>query len=283
MFEQRKATICWPNLVDRCVLTSSSANFTRPLDRLQRRVLKDRAITTDTTFSITATLDKSRPVGVVAVFSHNLSAEAQWRVRLYDEADALLEDSGYVDAWPPVFQSFELAWENDNFWSGQIDDEERDRFTPQMAWFADKSWYCKKVVVDITDDGNADAYIEAGRLFFADVFQPEYNVSFGVQWAQEDPSEVDPALDGTEYFDVRPQLRACSMAFDWLDESEAFARLLRLRRDVGQTGEVFFAQQLAIDSTYIQRTMLCRAETSDPVVHPDAARYTHALSLREIL
>lgn len=282
-FEQQKATLCWPNLIDKCTLVSSSSNHTRPIDRLQKRVLKDRAITTDTTFSITATLDKSRPLGVVALFSHNISVDGLWRVRVYDDVDALLEDSGWMDAWPAVFQSTELAWEDDNFWSGQASDEDRVRFTTQMIWFADRSWYAKKVVIDIADDTNSDSYISIGRAFIADVFQPDYNISYGIRWAMVDSSSIETALDGTEYFDKIPQVRECTMAFDWLSETEAFSRLFRMRRDVGITEEVLFAQRLILDTYWLQRTMLCRASQADPVTHPDVARHTHGLSLKEIL
>lgn len=282
-FAQRKATICWPNLIDLCTLASDSSNYTRPLDRIQQRVLKDRAITTDTTFSITLTLDASRTVACVAAFSHNLSVEAQWRIRLYDAADVLLEDSGFFDVWPSLFQSYELAWENDAYWSGQPNNEDRSRFTAQASWFADRAWYCKKVVIDFTDDNNPDEFVELGRVFLGDAYQPDYNFSYGVQWLVDDSSAVDEALDRTEYFDEKTKVRESSMAFDWLSEGEAFARMFRLRNDVGITGEVFFAQQLVADGTYYQRSMLCRAASVDPVSHPDAARFTHALSFREII
>jgi len=281
-FAQNKVTLCWPNLIDRCTLTSA-ATYTRPLDRLQRRVLKDRAITTDTTFDFTAELDMSRPVAVAGLLSHNLSVTAQWRVRIYDETDELLEDSGLIDVWPSVFQSTDLEWEDDNFWAGKPSEEDRARFTPQAIWFASQAWFAAKVLINIADDANTDSYIQIGRAFLSDVFQPEYNISYGIRWGHTDPSEVDNALDGTEYFDKRPKVRECSMALDWLSESEAFGRLFRLQRDVGITDEVLFTQQLNQDLTFLQRTMLCRLAQIDPVTHPDAARYTNALSLTEIL
>lgn len=282
-FEQNKVTLCWPNLADKCVLTSSSANFARPLNRLQKRVLKDRAITTDTTLSITATLDKPRPVGCVGLFSHNLSADARWRVCLFDAADALLEDSGWQDVWPSVFQSYELAWEDDSFWLGKPDEEDLARFTTQAIWFADKAWQVKKVVIDIADDTNPAGSLHFGRLFLSDVYQPAVNMSYGVRWTVRDESEIDQALDKTKYFASAPRLRACSFALDWLSEDEAFSRLFRMRRDIGITDEVLFAQELAITPRWIQRTMLATAAQADPVTHPDAARHTHALSLEEIL
>ena len=109
-FENNKVTLCWPNLIDKCAL-SSGATFTRPLNRIQKRVLKDRAITTDTTFDFTAQLDTPRSVGVVGLFSHNLSVTAQWRVRLYDDADGLLQDSGFIDVWPALCETPALPWD----------------------------------------------------------------------------------------------------------------------------------------------------------------------------
>ncbi|WP_339678372.1 hypothetical protein [uncultured Zhongshania sp.] len=281
-FAQNKVTLCWPNLIDKCTLTSA-ATYTRPLNRLQRRVLKDRAITTDTTFDFTATLDTSRPVAVAGLLSHNLSVTAQWRIRLYDDADELLEDSGLIDVWPSVFQSAELAWEDDNFWEGKPSEEDRARFTPQAIWFAETAWFAAKALIDISDDDNADGYIQIGRAFLSDVFQPEYNISYGVRWGHADPSEIDRVPDGTEYFNKLPKARECSMVFDWLNEAEAFGRLFRLQRDVGITDEIIFSQQLNQDIIFLQRTMLCRLGQIDPVTHPDAARYTNALSLTEIL
>lgn len=281
-FEQNKVTLCWPNLIDRCALSSAST-FLRPLTRLQKRVLDDRAITGDTSPAITVTLDQPRAVGVVAMFAHNLSAQATWRVRVYDDADQLLEDSGTQDVWPALFQSYELAWESEHFWAGTISEEDRERFTSQAIWFADKAWIAAKIVIDISDGTNAEGVVSLGRLFLGDVFQPEYNISYGIRWGFTARSTVGETEGKVRYFRKEPELRQCSMSFDWLSEAEAFSRLFRMRRDVGITEEMLFAQQLNKDIRFLQRTMLCTAERPDPIVHPDAARHTHALSLTEIL
>ncbi|POP53058.1 hypothetical protein C0068_08175 [Zhongshania marina] len=246
-------------------------------------MLKDRAITTDLTSQFTATLADNKPVGVVGLFGHNLSADATWRIRLYDDSDELLEDSGIINAWPAAYSSLELAWENPNFWTGIPDDEDRSRFTPQAIWMADKNWYAKKAVIDIVDENNTDGFVAIGRGFLSEVYQPEYNFSYGVQWTFSDPTQADEALDSTEYFDAKPQKREVTMAFDWLSEQEAFSRMFRLRRDLGVSGEVLFFHRINVDSTYPQRTMLARPSQIDPVAHPDAARHSHALSLKEIL
>jgi hypothetical protein len=281
-FAKNKVAICWPNLIDAGVLTTSNT-FTRPLDRLQSRVLKDRAITTDLTSQFTMTLAISKPVGVVGLFSHNLSSDATWRVRLYDSTDVLLEDSGTINVWTPVYTSLELPWEDPAFWSGVPSDEDRSRFTPQAIWLADKNWYVKKVIIDLIDTGNADDFVSIGRGFLSEVYQPEYNISYGVQWTFSDPTGIDEALDSTEYFDVKPRKREVSMAFDFLSESDAFSRMFRMRRDLGISGEALFFHRINIDPTYQQRTMLARPSQIDPVTHPDAARHTHALALKEII
>ncbi|CAA0103621.1 hypothetical protein [Zhongshania aliphaticivorans] len=281
-FAQNKATLCWPNLVDKCTL-SSEATFTRPLDRIKARVLKDRAITTDLTCQFTATLDTDRPVGVVALISHNLSVDAQWRVRIYDAADALLEDSGLVDVWLPVFSTSELAWEDSNFWSGKPTNEDRARFTPQAIYLAGKNWYVKKIVIDLVDEANTDGFIQIGRMFLSNVFQPTYNFAYGIRWGLNDPTEIDKTLDQTEYFDEQPQTREVTIAFDWISEAEAFSRFFRMRREVGVSREVLFFHQINVDIRFTQRTMLARVSQTDPVVHPDAARHTHSLTLKELI
>jgi hypothetical protein len=281
-FEQSKVALCWPNLIDDGTLTTSNT-FTRPLDRLQSRVLKDRAITTDLTSQFTMTLAADKPVGVVGLFAHNLSADATWRIRVYDNVDALLEDSGTVTVWTTVYTTAELPWESPSFWSGMPDDEDRSRFTPQAIWLADKNWYAKKVIIDLIDAANTDGFVSIGRGFLSEVYQPEYNITYGVQWTFSDPTEIDDALDSTEYFDIKPQTREVTMAFDYLTEADAFSRMFRMRRDLGVSGEALFFHQINIDPTYAQRTMLARPSQIDPVTHPDAARHTHALALKEIL
>lgn len=281
-FAQNKVALCWPNLIDTCTLTTANT-FTRPLNRLQARVLKDRAIATDLTSQITITLPDNKPVGVVGLFGHNLSADATWRIRVYDDADVLLEDSGVTNVWQSVYTSLELPWESPAFWSGVPADEDRSRFTPQAIWLADKNWYAKKVIIDLVDENNIDGFVAIGRGFLSEVYQPEYNISYGVQWTFSDPTQIDEALDSTEYFDIKPQKREVTMAFDFLSEADAFSRMFRLRRDLGISGEALFFHQINIDATYPQRTMLARPSQIDPVIHPDAARHTHALSLKEIL
>lgn len=287
---ERHVTLCWPNRIDEASLSGGSWSATLPRDHLQTGAMAEVAESADLLLASTQfdiTLPRFRPVGVAALSNHNMSADARWRVRFFRDTDALEEmwDSGWIQAWPSIYATAELAWEDTNFWSGIPFEDDRKDFTP-LAWvFSDNPQVCRLVRFEIDDPNNADGAVRLGRCFVGDAWQPDYNASYGIQYGHEIGTEFETAGDPeqTEYADVKSPKRTVSFSLDHLSEEEGVRRALALQRKQGLHGEVLFTEYKTPGALAFSRTFIGRLSSVDPLTHPYFSTYTNTINLKEIL
>lgn len=86
----------------------------------------------------------------------------------------------------------------------------------------------------ITDTGNPDGYVEAGRLVMGEYLEPTANMNYGFKTDVVDRSVVTRTRGGVWRSDTRVPYRKVSASFSWLTTSEASdlirAKMLRGRR-----------------------------------------------------
>lgn len=288
MLESNKTTLCWPNYIDQSVLSGGSWESELPLNHLQSPIFSQFSQTTDANPASTlfkVELPKQRPVAVVALAAHNLSATAMWRVRVwFDSAETQLAwDSGTVDVWPSVFNTNELAWENDNWWSGTITDDDRDSFTPLATQFLPVQ-IAAAVTVELFDSANPDGHVVIGRVMVADAWQPVNNNDWGIQYGYQIATTFETAgdADQTEYADPKTPRRTVTFDLSYLNEAEAF-RLLSLQRDQGVHGDVLYTPNISPGPTSFAQTFIGRLNQPNPITHPYLRDFTAGISLLEKL
>lgn len=287
---ERRVTLCWPNRIDEAVLSGGSWSGGLPRDHLQTPVMAEVAESSDllpssTRFDIT--LPRFRTIAVAALCKHNLSVDARWRVRLFRDETASEEmwDSGWLPAWPSIYSSSELNWEDSNFWSGVPFEEDRQDFTP-LAWaFADRPQVCRLVRFEIEDTNNADGVVRIGRCFVGDAWQPQYNAAYGIQYGHDIGTEFESAgnAEMTEYADVKAPKRTVTFSLDHLSEEEGVRRALALQRKQGLHGEVLYTEHKTPGPMAFSRTFMGRQVSVDPLTHPYYATYANTINLKEIL
>lgn len=285
--ETNKLTLCWPNHIEKSTITGGSYTTQRPVINAKNKIFAKKARSTDTTLSSTQAvvqIEQAKPVYVVSIAAHNFSVDSQIRIRVYSDTagTSLLYDSGVINAWPAVYSTAQLEWEYDNFWFGQIDEEGRESFTPLFTHFLPEVQIAKNVTIEIIDEANVNGYVEYGRILVADAWQPDINVSYGINFGYDNNTVVERADDNTEYFDVKRQKRTMSFMFGRLDEQEAFTRLYSLQRQQGISKEILVAYNLVNTSENYQRMFIGRASQLDPISQPFIDNYEASLSLLEI-
>ncbi|MES3674595.1 hypothetical protein QC589_01425 [Halomonas elongata] len=283
-------TLCWPNHIDEAALSGGGWEAALPLDQLLNPVMADQARTLDAdpaNTQFTATLSRSRPIGVVALAKHNISTTAEWRVRVYFDAagNDLAWDSGWGQVWPSIYATSELEWEYDNFWTGTIDDDERTDFTALATMFLDSPQIARRIDVEISDAGNPDGYVTLGRCLISDAWQPEYNMAYGVTYGYDIGTEFETAGDPgmTEYADPKTPKRTVTFALKHLSQEEGFRRALALQRTQGLHGEVLYTESAEANQSSFAKTFIGRQVSVDPLEHPYYANYANSISLKEIL
>lgn len=284
-------TICYPNRVVESTLAGGSWVSTLPLNNLKDRVIKKRARSVDLTAANTkfnATWTRARPISVIALAGHNFSTSATIQIKIYDEAamTTLLYDSGVVNVWPSIYESTDLEWEYDNFWLGTVNDLDRDNFTPLFTHFVniEATPIAKYMTVEMFDTTNSDGYVEIGRLFFGDAWQPTLNASLGLQFGYSTSTGVESTLDDTEYFDRRTPKRSVNFNLDHLVVNEAFGRVFDIQRQQGIDGEILFAYTKQDVLYSYERRFLGRLSQLDAIAEPYVdTRHQVPLSIIEII
>jgi len=240
-----------PNIVDGGALSGGA--WQAPLANLQDRRLTRLARSTtaakaDTQFTLD--LGRSASMSVVAVVRHNLSTAAVWRLRVasdaaftspvYDSALDLPPGASPVLplAWPTIYPIDTLEWEDDNFWTGTVSEEERRVYPSILLIVLPRLTAGRYVRIEIEDEANPDGYVELGRLFVGRAWRPQYNASTGASIGWETDTAVQRALSGTPYFDRKAGRRVTRFELNVLSRDEAMAGVFELQRRAGLDGEI---------------------------------------------
>jgi hypothetical protein len=289
MLDTTKVALCYPNYTDSSLLSGGSYLPTLPLSYAQQRVLAQRARSTDllpASTQFTITLPQYYPVGAIAIASHNFTTLANIRVRAYTDVTqtTLLYDSGLINVWPAIYDSSrDLEWEYDNFWLGTPGASDLVKFTPLFTNFF-VPVIAQSVLVEIFDPTNPKGYVEFGRVFISNIFQPQFNMVYGVNFGYDNFTQIDSALDVTEYFDRKRQKRTMQFSLDAMQDLEAFQSLYAMKRDLGTDGELIVAYNL--DTTqpdFFARTFLARNKALNAISQPYISRFTTSLDFIEII
>lgn len=265
--------LAFPNRADEATLSGGSWSASMPLTNLQNRRITIYARSANAALASTkfdCALTRTRGVRVVGLINHNLSLQALVRLRGGDDATfaSVAYDSGWVEAWPAVYPTLTLEWEDDNWWTGKLSEEDRAGYTANHLFILPRITLGRYWRVEIDDTANASGYIQIGRLFVAGQWQPTRNISYGTSIQFEDKSLIEEAIGGAEYFDARPRYRVTRAALDWMDQDEGFARALELQRKQGISEEVLLIYDPDDTVHRIRHSYLGRLRTLSPIEHP---------------
>lgn len=280
--------LAFNNRADEAVLAGGAWSVTMPLDNLQDRLLSKPARSTDATLAstqFTIALAQARPVRAIVLARHNLDLQGKYRLTAYSDAGLTVQeyDSGWQSAFPAMFDTTSLEWEDDNWWAGTISEEERAGYFWSVIHLLPAVVFQRYWKVEIDNTTNPDGYIDVGRLFIANGWTPAYNMSYGqsVKWESRD--EIEEAIDGTEYFDERPGYRVERFTLNYLTESEAMALALDMQRLAGITREVLFVYDPADSLHFYRRSFLGRVRQLSPIEQVHYNIHSTAYEIKELL
>lgn len=301
-------SLSYPNRIDEATLSSSGLTFvsTLPLVNVQDKVLKKVARTTacNATLSLNINLAvESRSIGCVALINHNLSTSATVRFRGYSgltgAGNLRFDSTTSYFAWPVIWPSDGgyIPWEQKNFWRGTVEEDQRKSYTHVAVFYAPANALCQSIKIDITDTSNPDGYLEVGRLFMGRTVEPTYNPEWGdISQGYVDLTEVQRAGDNTKYFYTKPKMRTLELSLKHLSQAEALSGFYDAQREVGLSGEVFYAFSkpeyianattninMTSDKNFYARTFLANFAQLDPVSMVYYNGFSTAIKLEEII
>ncbi len=282
-----KLTLCYPDRCESATLSAGAWRTFLPVKNLKSVPLGVVARTTNAALSSTEVrldLGISRAIGVLVLCNHNLSSVAKYRVQGSTVSDftSAVHDSGWLDAWPSLWPTEALDWEDDRWWDGKITEEERAGYTANLIHTLPES-YARYWRLLIDDTTNADGYIQAGRLILAQAWQPSVNMDWGNKLGYETDTQSETTLSGARYFDSRPQRRLFSCQLSWLNDDEAYGRILEMMRACGLNRELFVLTDPDDSVNSIRRNFLATFRQLNAIESPYLNAHSIALEFTEVL
>lgn len=249
----------YSNQIDTAGLSGGSWHASYPLTNLQTRNLGEKARTTNALAAssvLNLDLGSAQTIGVVALVAHNLSAAATVRIQgssaadqsvaLYDSTALVYSGSDYAMALP----------------------------TPVAARY----WR-----ISISDTSNPAGYVQMGRVFCGWAFKPTNPIDWNPALGVDSKTVVMEALDGTEYFDERPNHRVFQGQWSWLSDPEAYSFLIAIQRSHDVSREIY----LIADDTDLNyrgtRNFLARFRQLSPIEWPYLNAHSCGIELGELL
>lgn len=263
----------FPNRIDEATLSGGSWEASLPLTNLQDRRLAKVARSTDlntTSTQFAIDLTKDRKIKIVVLVNHNLTIDAAYRVTIASDAGftSIIYQTSWNDVWGSVYDSLNLEWEDENFWLGNLTEEERASFTSNLIVVLPSVYVGRYIKVEVDDQTNTSNYIQIGRCFVSEQWQVTNNILYGASLGYETNTQVESSLDDTEYFDVRNNYRVFRFELESYNYDEGHQKLLDVSRSVGVDKEVFVVPDPDDTANMIRRAFLGRLKTLNPITYP---------------
>lgn len=229
------AILATPVFSDLATLTGSESVGDMTISNLNKRSLKRKYRTLElSSVVINVDLGSVRNVNFFALIAHNLTSSATITVQA-GSTDAVTDyntgalsgitgnDAGFEQQ---SFYKFLMSGQRFRYW----------RFT-------------------ISDASNPDNYIQIGRLYLSNAFQPTINIDYGVSWGFEDRSLISETVSGEVVPLVRPKRKMCDWSLSFGSESEMFGTLFDIDRLRGMSKDVIFIEDPEA-TTYAQHKFI---------------------------
>ncbi len=275
----------YPNHLDTAKLTYGEWVLSLPLKHLQHRQFSRvaRSIGSAPRHSrFDADLGGSKPVQVIALVDHNLTTNAKWRITAGNEPAFLqpLYQSDWQPVWP-YFGSWVLDWESKAFWSGNLPEDQLRQYRPIALQVLPQRLWAQCWRIEINDVTNPAGFVQIGRAYVCDGYQPSLNLSQGRSLGYESNTVTAKGTAGNEFFARRLPVRVLQAELDWLSAGEAYDRVMQMQRALDICDEVFYVEVPDDPSTYQQRAFPATLRKLSAATWPYAHHHRAGIELKE--
>jgi hypothetical protein len=215
-------------------------------------------------------LKRAESIAVVAIPKHNLTKDATCRIRGSANADgvtAAVYDSTTLSVFSPAVTAQDLA-------DGNI-----ALFHVLSAPTSARYWS-----IEVIDTGNPAGVIDLYRLCMGALYQPSINISDDAQDLLEDDSVVTVGDGGARIVDDLARRRTLSGTIPNLPDSEVYASLRKMQRQLGVKGQFFYMYDPTDTSALkYERSYLACFKAPSAIKHAFYSHSDHPIDLTEEL
>lgn len=275
------------NLVDSASsITADSEIASLPVENLQdRQIVKVYRSDAATTVEVDIDFGQSRIVDFIALIRHNISQSGtiRWRLSVVSDFSTTAYDSGDVDAWPVVEEFGTLPWGVFS-WGGFLNPEISATYTISSFAILDSAVQARYLRINITDDSNAEGYIQAGRLICGPSYRPSTNYGFGAEFEFADESRVVKSRGGQTFIDEVERFRRARFELINLPEAEIFSNIFNsVDRERGIAKDILIIPQPDDPSTWTTQNIYGRLVSTQPIVNRTLEYYGRVLEIEELI
>lgn len=198
-------------------ITASSAAGSMTAAKLQNSQPSDVWRSTNATVqTLSGNLGNLLSVSAFCLYNHNLDSAATIRVELATDSgftNKLRDETISLGALDEGLGQGGLGTSGLGGFSG---DSWQQTFT--ISWFAPvlvQYWR-----ITLTNTGNADGYLQAGRLILGRYWSPTLNLSYGYRMGWREQTQQRRTRGGALRSDTRPAYRVATGLLQWMDASE---------------------------------------------------------------
>lgn len=267
--------LAYPNWADVSVLftpvlSAGSWNASLPLSNLQDRRLAKVARSTDATTGSTQfriDLGVARAVRLIALPTHNFTSAATVEVNGGTSAGASDVYNGAAVAAYPAGETAETL----------------EGLNTGYVLVLPSSLTARYWTVLINDTANPAGYVELGRLFVGDAYQPTINAAYGLQQGWEDDSTAEISDGGAAIVEERRMRRTATFTLPQVPVNEALVNLFPLAHRQRTTRQCYFVFDAGDTTHLFRRSFLCRQRQLSAFAMDTFDRYEHPVGLVEEL
>jgi hypothetical protein len=261
--------LIWPSYSDPDLsytptFSTGSWSTDLPLANLQDERLHRVARSTDAlaaSSKFVVDLKRDCAIAAMAIPVHNLTKDATFRIRGSANSNGTTSpvyDSTTLSAFDPAVTAQDLA-------DGNL--ALKHVFSPAAAT---ARYWC----IEVIDTGNADGHIDLGRLCLGALYQPSINIAYDAEDNLESESTVKITDGASSIVDDRPRRRTLSAMIPNLPDSEVYAYIRKMQRQLGIRGQFFYMFDPTDTSALkYERSYLARFRALTAV---KAAYYSHS-------
>lgn len=266
-------------LSDAASLTTSTAPATLPAANLQTRAIQEVFRASDASAAyIVADLGEAKDFNLVALLGHTGSSRSYARVRAA-ASEAALTAAPVYDSGNAPFRSHQSGY--DAGWASGVSDEEYGALaTNHFLDFIPAGLSLQWVRIDFVDPNQT--YVDVGRLYIANAFQPSTNMNYGESLGFIDPSRTPRTAGGRLSPTERPKYRVQELTISFNSEDEMFDGVFDMENACGTTKDVLFVYD-PDQLTHLQkRTIYGSLKSLQPIVHSNFGIFEKPFRIEEI-
>lgn len=266
-----------PVLSDNSALTGSASSGSLGIENLKDSDLKAVYRINNNSGFIVSDLGVQQKINFIAIVGHNGSSRSYARIRAANSMLDLTSNPTF-DSGDIPFRSHQTGY--DGLWAASVTDEEYGAMPKNLfaQYFHDVN--CRYWRIDI-DDPNA-TYLDFGRLYISNAWQPETNMDYGIAHGLIDPSRKARTKAGNPVSVELEPYRFVEFKLGFGSEAEMFDHAFDFERLRGRTKDVLFIHDPDATAYLQKRSVYGTMEALQPIINTSFSIFEKTFRIEEI-